>query len=173
MDNSIVKYSYEVHPKIPIKNVIPKEAIYRIKVLDLTKDQVLECLKCGNVYRIFDRDTLIQVTIYNIDTLHVNTYNAPEKVYIDPSKKTDVVEVIDLSTTEYISESIRESNTIDSLSESTTEYISGSTTEYISDSISESNTIDSLSESTTEYISGSISESNSESNFYRKKKRYN
>ena len=157
MDNSMVKYSYEVHPKIPIKNVIPNEAIYRIKVLDLTKDQVLECLKCGNVYRIFDRDTLIQVTIYNIDTLHVNTYNAPEKVYIDPSKKTDVVEVIDLSTTEYISESIRESNTIDSLSES----------------ISESNTIDSLSESITEYISESISESNSESNFYRKKKRYN
>jgi hypothetical protein len=89
------KYSYEVHPRIPIKNVIPGKGIFRPTVLDLTKDEVVKCLKCGPVFRNFARGNQVQVTLYNIDELHVAHYVAPSKnKVIDPSKKTDVAGII-------------------------------------------------------------------------------
>lgn len=89
------KYSYEVHPRIPIKNVIPGKGIFRPTVLDLTKDEVVKCLKCGPVFRNFARGNQVQVTLYNIDELHVAHYVAPSKTKaIDPSKKTDVAGII-------------------------------------------------------------------------------
>lgn len=88
------KYSYEVHPRIPIKNVIPGKGIFRPTVLDLTKDEVVKCLKCGPVFRNFARGNQVQVTLYNIDELHVAHYVAPSKKVIDPSKKTNVSGII-------------------------------------------------------------------------------
>jgi hypothetical protein len=89
------KYSYEVHPRIPIKNVIPGKGIFRPTVLDLTKDEVVKCLKCGPVFRNFGKGDQVQVTLYNIDELHVAHYVAPSKTKaIDPSKKTDVAGII-------------------------------------------------------------------------------
>ena len=89
------KYSYEVHPRIPIKDVIPGKGIFRPTILDLTKDEVVKCLKCGPVFRNFARGNQVQVTLYNIDELHVAHYVATSKTkVIDPSKKTDVAGII-------------------------------------------------------------------------------
>lgn len=89
------KYSYEVHPRIPIKDVIPGKGIFRPTILDLTKDEVVKCLKCGPVFRNFARGNQVQVTLYNIDELHVAHYVATSKTKVtDPSKKTDVAGII-------------------------------------------------------------------------------
>ena len=49
------KFKYEVHPRIPIRTLLPKQAIIRPTQLDLTNDELM--LKHGPVYRIFDRQT--------------------------------------------------------------------------------------------------------------------
>ena len=92
MDN---KFKYEVHPRIPIRTLIPQQAIFRPTQLDLTKEEVKLCLKHGPVYRVFDRSTQVQATLYNLDELHVEKYNAPkDNGAIDPAKKTTVCETI-------------------------------------------------------------------------------
>lgn len=89
------KFKYEVHPRIPIRNLIPQKAITRPTQLDLSKDEVKLCLKHGPVIRLFDRTTQVKVTLYNLDEVHVAKYNAPaSKGNIDPAKKTDVYETI-------------------------------------------------------------------------------
>ena len=89
------KFKYEVHPRIPIRTLIPQQAIIRPTQLDLTKEEVKLCLKHGPVYRIFDRATQVQATLYNLDELHVEKYNAPKaNGDVLPTKKTTVCESI-------------------------------------------------------------------------------
>lgn len=80
MENS-VRYLYSVHPKKAIKNVSGIPVIRTSKSLNLTKEDVLECLKCGTVYRRFGNESINErVTIANIDRLH-NAKFMTEKEY--------------------------------------------------------------------------------------------
>lgn len=65
------RYTYTVHPRRPIRNIIQGTAILRPMTLSLTKEEVLKCIKYGAVYRKFYMDSnLEKVTPSNLDRLH-------------------------------------------------------------------------------------------------------
>lgn len=72
---SEAKYRYEIHPRIPMRNVLDK-AIIKPTTVELTLDQVKECLKYGPVYRRFNADHIEKVTLFNIDALHAEKYDS-------------------------------------------------------------------------------------------------
>lgn len=102
-----IKFKYEVHPRIPIRTLIPQKAVIRPTQLDLTKDEVKLCLQHGPVFRVFDRNTQVRATLYNLDELHVEKYSTPgTKANVDPAKKVDVCESIVIPKTEEDKEEI-------------------------------------------------------------------
>jgi len=66
------RYTYHIHPHRTITNVIPGKGIRRPMGLKLTKEEVLKCLACGPVYRVFPGIPPIRVTGSNLNDLHVS-----------------------------------------------------------------------------------------------------
>ena len=66
------RYTYHIHPHRTITNVIPGKGIRRPMGLKLTKEEVLKCLACGPVYRVFPGIPPVRVTGSNLDELHVS-----------------------------------------------------------------------------------------------------
>lgn len=65
------RYVYTVKPKKPIPGIIKGKLINRPQNLSLSKEEVLECIKYGPVYRKFYLDSNMEmVTPSNIDRLH-------------------------------------------------------------------------------------------------------
>ncbi len=65
------RFMYTVCPRVPIRNIVRGKVIVRSTNLSLSKDDVLECLKYGRVYRKFYcEENLEMVTPSNIDRLH-------------------------------------------------------------------------------------------------------
>lgn len=64
------RYRYQVTPYSPIKDLIPGQSLRRPFTSDLTKDEVLLCMKHGPVSRLFPGKLPIKVTGSNIDNLH-------------------------------------------------------------------------------------------------------
>lgn len=65
------KYSYQVRPRMPIRGVGDK-AILKTTNLDLTKEDVINCLRCGPVFRRFSDDDFHRVMRDTIDKFHVS-----------------------------------------------------------------------------------------------------
>ena len=64
------KFLYSVNPRKVIKNIAGVAAVRTSKSLFLTKEEVLECVKCGTVYRRFSADKIVKVTPAELDRLH-------------------------------------------------------------------------------------------------------
>ena len=65
------RYMYTVVPRSPIRNLIKGKAIIKATNLQLSKDEVKECLKYGAVYRKFYCESNSErVTPSNLDRLH-------------------------------------------------------------------------------------------------------
>lgn len=93
MDNEI-RFLYSVYPKKPIKNLLPNgRPINSAKSLQLTKEQVLLCMKSGTVYRRFGDGNTERVTTLNIDRLH-NRELISEKDWKNSIKEEKVVEEV-------------------------------------------------------------------------------
>lgn len=75
------RYKYSVTPFIPIKDLIPGKLIRKPFSTDLTKEEVLLCMKHGPVHRLFVGMKPIKVTGSNIDFLHRPTYE--EEPYVE------------------------------------------------------------------------------------------
>ena len=75
------RFRYQVTPFRPITNLIPGKSLRRPFSSDLTKEEVMLCMKCGPVFRIVPNKPPIRVTGANINQLHKeNIYeNASEK----------------------------------------------------------------------------------------------
>lgn len=75
------RFLYSVYPKQPIKNVINGIPLLRVsKTLNLTKEEVKGCLKCGTVQRRFANENKVErVTLSNLDRLHNAKFIAEEK----------------------------------------------------------------------------------------------
>ena len=66
-----VRFLYSVNPKKPIKTIKTIPVLRAPKSLQLTKEEVRECLKYGSVYRRFANEGRNErVTINNVDRLH-------------------------------------------------------------------------------------------------------
>lgn len=72
---SDAKFRYEIHPRIPMRNVLDR-AIIKPTTVELTLDQVKECLKYGPVYRRFNADHIEKVTLFTINALHQEKFDA-------------------------------------------------------------------------------------------------
>ena len=93
MDNEI-RFLYSVYPKKPIKNLLPNgRPINSAKSLQLTKEQVLLCMKSGTVYRRFGDGNTERVTTLNIDRLH-NRELISEKDWKNSIKEEKAVEEV-------------------------------------------------------------------------------
>ena len=64
------KFTYEVRPRIPVRNLIPGKMINRPTVVQLDKDGVKEALRHGPVFRRFDAVHIERVTLGNLDEMH-------------------------------------------------------------------------------------------------------
>lgn len=65
------RFMYTVHPRRPIRNLIKGKVIIKPETLSLTKEEVLDCLKYGAVYRKFYMEPNSErVYPSNIDRLH-------------------------------------------------------------------------------------------------------
>ena len=73
---SETKYRYEIHPRIPIRKLFNK-VIAKDTTMELTIEEVRECLKFGPVYRRFDAANVIRVTVDNIEDLHREFFKKP------------------------------------------------------------------------------------------------
>ena len=71
------KFKYQVNPRIAIKGLTPKP-ILRATDIELTKDEVKECLKHGPVYRKFDGSHVVRVTLNDVDRLHQKNFISEE-----------------------------------------------------------------------------------------------
>lgn len=66
-----VRYLYSVNPKKPIRTIKGVPILRTPKSLQLTKEDVRECLKFGSVYRRFANENRIErVTINSVDRFH-------------------------------------------------------------------------------------------------------
>lgn len=88
-----MKYKYQVFPKIPIRRLAGHSAIIRPTVIDLERDEVVVCLRYGNVFRMFSQDNQVKVTISNIDELHVpeNRYGKKVAPVVDPINNPNII----------------------------------------------------------------------------------
>lgn len=64
------KFTYEIRPRIPVRNLIPGKMINRPTVVQLDKEGVKEALRHGPVFRRFDAVHIERVTILNLDEMH-------------------------------------------------------------------------------------------------------
>ena len=104
-----VRYLYSVNPKKPIRTIKGVPVLRTPKSLQLTKEDVRECLKYGSVYRRFANENRIErVTINTVDRFHnakfmtEEDYEAFLKANID--SKTGTV----INTQEVVEESVEE-----------------------------------------------------------------
>lgn len=72
MSNANERFLYEIRPIKPIKDLIPGKGIKAPCSMQLTKEEVLHCMKYGSVYRNFSDSGMnpIRVTGSTIDRLH-------------------------------------------------------------------------------------------------------
>lgn len=90
------KYTYEVRPKIPMRNFIPGKMINRPTVLQLDMDEVKNALKFGPVYRRFDTVHVERVTLINLEELHRPSYiNVAPNNIIKVEEKVETKAVVD------------------------------------------------------------------------------
>ena len=83
------RFRYQVTPFTPINNLIKGKSLRRPFSSDLTKEEVMLCMKCGPVYRVFPGKTPIRVTGSNIDQLHIEASKAfKQKIETAPSNET-------------------------------------------------------------------------------------
>ena len=80
------RFRYQVMPFTPINDLIPGKSLRRPFSCDLTKEEVLHCMKKGPVYRLFTGMSPIRVTGSNIDQLHKQYFE--EKNAEAPSNTT-------------------------------------------------------------------------------------
>lgn len=64
------RFMYEIHPIKPINNLIPGRSIVTPCSMQLTKEEVLLCMKNANVWRRFGSKPMERVTIANLDQMH-------------------------------------------------------------------------------------------------------
>ncbi len=104
MDNE--RYLYEIRPIKPIKDLIPGKLIKKPCSMQLTKDEVLHCMKYGSVWRRFTGKDPLKVTGNNLDFMHRSVYSD----YIKPvdQKKAEESEIVKAE--EVIEQSIEEEN---------------------------------------------------------------
>lgn len=81
------RFRYQVTPYSPIKDLIPGQSLRRAFTSDLTKDEVLLCMKHGPVCRLFPGKLPIKVTGSNIDSLHKKDF---ESDFVDVASKDTV-----------------------------------------------------------------------------------
>lgn len=81
------RFRYQVTPFSPIKDLIPGQSLRRAFTSDLTKDEVLLCMKHGPVCRLFPGKLPIRVTGSNIDSLHKKDF---ESDFVDVTPKDTV-----------------------------------------------------------------------------------
>ena len=67
------RYMYSIYPYRTITNLIPGQGIRKPQSLKLTKDEVMKCIACGPVFRLFPGKPPIRVTGSNLDSLHVSS----------------------------------------------------------------------------------------------------
>lgn len=65
-----LRFAYMVNPRRPIRGIQDLPAIKTSRILQLAKEEVLTCMKCGPVYRHFGTEGNQRVTGENIDRLH-------------------------------------------------------------------------------------------------------
>ena len=83
-------FVYTVHPRTPIRNIVKGKVIFKAENLSLTKQEALECLKYGAVYRKFYTESSPErVTPSNIDRLHrpVHLSQAEYKALLNSKKE--------------------------------------------------------------------------------------
>ena len=78
------RFRYQVTPYSPIKDLIPGQSLRRPFTSDLTKEEVLLCMKHGPVSRLFPGKLPIKVTGSNLDSLHRKQF---EGDFIDITSK--------------------------------------------------------------------------------------
>ena len=78
------RFRYQVTPYSPIKDLIPGQSLRRAFTSDLTKEEVLLCMKHGPVARLFPGKLPIRVTGSNLDSLHKKQF---EGDFIDMTSK--------------------------------------------------------------------------------------
>ena len=109
------RFRYQVTPFSPIKDLIPGQSLRRPFTSDLTKDEVLLCMKHGPVSRLFPGKLPIRVTGSNIDSLHKKDF---ESDFVDvASKDTGNDEKIEIEHSEVSEESKTEVPTTTNLDE--------------------------------------------------------
>lgn len=99
MSNENLSLTYHIHPKVPIKDLIPGTSIRRPRAMQLTKEEVLHCMKYGPVFRVFPGKDPIRVTGDNIDELHRTSYYQ-ETIIPKDDQKEQKEENLDNSTDE-------------------------------------------------------------------------
>lgn len=104
MDNE--RYLYEIRPIKPIKDLIPGKLIKKPCSMQLTKDEVLHCMKYGSVWRRFTGKDPLKVTGNNLDFMHRAVYSD----YVKPEDKKKVEEPEIIKTEEVIEQSVEEEN---------------------------------------------------------------
>ena len=83
------RYTYEIHPRRPIKALLAGKVINKPCSMQLTMREALMCIPYGAVYRKFPNHPPIKVTGSNIADLHKSTLEAPKKP--SPQEPTGVV----------------------------------------------------------------------------------
>ena len=70
------RFTYQIIPRRPIRNLIPGQSITKPCSVKLTKEEVHLCMDYASVYRYFPKvdDGLVKVTGDNIDRLHRSEY---------------------------------------------------------------------------------------------------
>lgn len=139
MNNEINEtYTYAIYPNIPIKDLIPGKLINKPVSLQLTKKEVLHCMKFGPVYRIMRGKKPIRVTGSNIDELHksaqkqeifenTNNYSSDEEIeqnqeeVVQEDTKTDIPEEDNLNQEQEVVENTPVSEPVEEVENNTEE----------------------------------------------------
>lgn len=94
------KFTYQIYPHRPIKTLFPGRVIFKPEIMQLTKDEAIECIAYGPVYRLMKGESPIRVNGDNINQIHReslkaisidNTVNNTETV-VEPQIQETVVE---------------------------------------------------------------------------------
>lgn len=72
------RFLYMVVPRRPIKGIIKGKAILKPTNVQLTKNEVRECLKSGSVYRRFSSSKLERVVVSSVDRFHRSEFISEE-----------------------------------------------------------------------------------------------
>lgn len=88
------RFRYQVTPYSPIKDLIPGQSLRRPFTSDLTKDEVLLCMKHGPVARLFPGKLPIKVTGSNLNNLHKKDFESDfvdvTSKYTEDAKKVEI-----------------------------------------------------------------------------------